>query len=132
MDEPRLAGNQHPTIQSIWFCASNHDYHRGTDDLCAIKVMAPPPTNPGDQAAQMSKTMNLTMPLLMGFIAYSLSSGLALYFIVSNLLGIAQYGIMGKANWSSLFRAKNQPSLRNRYTSVITQRIAYDLTTCNA
>jgi len=70
------------------------------------KVMAPPPTNPGDQAAQMSKTMNLTMPLLMGFIAYSLSSGLALYFIVSNLLGIAQYGIMGKANWSSLFRAK--------------------------
>ena len=70
------------------------------------KVMAPPPTNPGDQAAQMSKTMNLTMPLLMGFIAYSLSSGLALYFIVSNLLGIAQYAIMGKANWSSLFRAK--------------------------
>jgi len=68
------------------------------------KVMAPPPSNPGDQAAQMSKTMNLTMPLLMGFISYSLSSGLALYFIVSNLLGIAQYAIMGKANWSNMFR----------------------------
>jgi len=68
------------------------------------KVMAPPPTNPGDQAAQMSRTMNLTMPLLMGFIAYSLASGLALYFIVSNLLGIAQYAMMGKANWSNMFR----------------------------
>jgi YidC/Oxa1 family membrane protein insertase len=77
------------------------------------KVMAPPPTNPGDQAAQMSKTMNLTMPLLMGFIAYSLSSGLALYFIVSNLLGIAQYAIMGKANWNSLFRAK-KPAIVNK------------------
>ncbi len=70
------------------------------------KVMAPPPTSPGDQAAQMSRTMNLTMPLLMGFIAYSLASGLALYFIVSNLLGIAQYAIMGKANWSGLFRTR--------------------------
>jgi len=68
------------------------------------KVMAPPPTNPGDQAAQMSRTMNLTMPLLMGFIAYSLASGLALYFIVSNLLGIAQYAMMGKINWSNMFR----------------------------
>ncbi len=74
------------------------------------KLMTPPPTNPGDQAAQMSKTMNLSMPILMGFIAYSLASGLALYFIVSNLLGIAQYAIMGKANWSNLFRAK-KPAL---------------------
>lgn len=68
------------------------------------KVMAPPAANPGDQAAQMSRTMNLTMPLLMGVIAYSLASGLALYFIVSNLLGIAQYALMGKANWSNMFR----------------------------
>ncbi len=70
------------------------------------KLMTPPAANPGDQAAQMSKTMNLSMPVLMGVIAYSLASGLALYFIVSNLLGIAQYAIMGKANWGSLFGKK--------------------------
>ena len=66
------------------------------------KLMTPAAANPGDQSAQMSGMMNLTMPVMMGFIAYSLSSGLALYFIVSNLLGIAQYAIMGKANWKNL------------------------------
>jgi YidC/Oxa1 family membrane protein insertase len=74
------------------------------------KLMTPPPANPGDQSAQMSKMMNLYMPVLMGWIAYSLASGLALYFIVSNLLGIAQYAIMGKANWRNLFaRRKTAP-----------------------
>src|SRR4030043_1007232 len=66
------------------------------------KLMTPPPTNPGDQGAQMSKMMNLYMPILMGWIAYSLASGLALYFIISNVLGIAQYAIMGKIHWSNL------------------------------
>jgi YidC/Oxa1 family membrane protein insertase len=66
------------------------------------KLMTPVQANPGDQSAQMSKMMNLYMPILMGWIAYSLASGLALYFIVSNLLGIAQYAIMGKVNWSNL------------------------------
>jgi YidC/Oxa1 family membrane protein insertase len=50
----------------------------------------------------MSKMMNLYMPILMGWIAYSLSSGLALYFIISNVLGVAQYAIMGNIHWSNL------------------------------
>ncbi len=66
------------------------------------KLMTPASTNPGDQGAQMSKSMNLMMPVMMGFITYSLASGLALYFIVSNLLGIAQYAMMGNVNWSNL------------------------------
>jgi YidC/Oxa1 family membrane protein insertase len=65
------------------------------------KLMTPP-ANPGDQGAQMGKMMNLYMPILMGWIAYSLSSGLALYFIISNVLGIAQYAIMGQVHWSNL------------------------------
>ena len=73
------------------------------------RLMTPPPTNPGDQSAQMGKMMNLYMPVLMGWIAYSLASGLAIYFIMSNLLGIAQYALMGKANWSNLFR-KSKPA----------------------
>ncbi len=69
------------------------------------KLMTPV-ANPGDQGAQMSKMMNLYMPILMGWIAYSLASGLALYFIVSNVLGIAQYALMGNLNWSNLLPKK--------------------------
>ncbi len=66
------------------------------------KVMTPASANPADQSAQMTRSMNLMMPLLMGWISYTLSSGLAIYFIVSNLLGIAQYALMGKVNWANL------------------------------
>lgn len=70
------------------------------------KLMTPASTNPADQGAQMSRSMNLMMPVMMGFITWTLSSGLALYFIVSNLLGIAQYAYMGKVNWRSLLPSR--------------------------
>jgi YidC/Oxa1 family membrane protein insertase len=54
----------------------------------------------------MSKMMNLYMPILMGWIAYSLSSGLALYFIISNVLGVAQYALMGNVHWDNLLPKK--------------------------
>ncbi len=66
------------------------------------KVMTPASTNPADQSAQMTRSMNLMMPLLMGYISFTLASGLAIYFIVSNVLGIAQYALMGKVNWANL------------------------------
>ena len=69
------------------------------------KLMTPA-GNPGDQGAQMSKQMTLMMPIMMGFIAYSLASGLALYFLVSNLLAIGQYAIMGQINWNNLLPQK--------------------------
>jgi YidC/Oxa1 family membrane protein insertase len=75
------------------------------------KLMTPA-ANPGDQGAQMSKMMNLYMPILMGWIAYSLASGLALYFVVSNILGIAQYAIMGRVNWSNLLPKKKAVSTK--------------------
>ncbi len=69
------------------------------------KLMTPV-ANPGDQGANMTKMMNLYMPILMGYIAYTLSSGLALYFIISNVLGIAQYALMGQVHWSNLLPKK--------------------------
>jgi YidC/Oxa1 family membrane protein insertase len=66
------------------------------------KLMTPPSNNPNDQSAQMSKAMGLYMPLFMGWLAYSYSSGLALYFVVSNLASIFQYAIMGKLDWRNL------------------------------
>jgi len=62
-----------------------------------------PPSSANDQAAMMSKSMNIYMPLLMGFMAYSLASGLALYFLTSNIFGIVQYAVLGRANWSNIF-----------------------------
>lgn len=68
------------------------------------KLISPPPPAGGqkDQAAQMTGMMNLYMPVFMGWLAYTLASGLALYFVISNVVGIFQYALLGKANWKSL------------------------------
>ena len=65
------------------------------------KLMTPA-AQPGEQGAQMTQAMNLYMPLLMGYLAYSFASGLALYFITSNLVSIGQYAAMGRLNWRNL------------------------------
>jgi YidC/Oxa1 family membrane protein insertase len=52
------------------------------------------PANSDDQGAQMGRMMNIYMPLLMAYISYIYAAGLALYFVVSNLLSIAQYYFM--------------------------------------
>ncbi len=67
------------------------------------KLMTPPSTGgAGDQSAQMTRAMGLYMPIFMGWLAYSFSSGLALYFVVSNLATILQYALMGRLDWSNL------------------------------
>ena len=48
----------------------------------------------GGQGAQMTQMMGIYMPLLMGWLAYSYASGLALYFVVSNILGVVQNMIL--------------------------------------
>lgn len=65
-----------------------------------------PPSTAGDQGAQMGRAMNLYMPLFMGYLAYSFPSGLALYFITSNVVGIVQYGLMGRLDWRNLIPAR--------------------------
>jgi YidC/Oxa1 family membrane protein insertase len=61
-----------------------------------------PPADPTNQNAMMTNMMNIYMPLLMGYLAYTLSAGLSLYFLVSNLIGILQYAMLGKVNWKNL------------------------------
>ncbi len=61
-----------------------------------------PPSQANDQGAMLTKSMNIYMPILMGFMAYSLASGLAIYFLTSNIFGIFQYAILGRANWSNI------------------------------
>ncbi len=60
------------------------------------------PGDNGGQGAQMSKAMSLYMPFFMGYLALTFASGLALYFIATNLVTIAQYMILGQANFKNL------------------------------
>jgi hypothetical protein len=57
----------------------------------------------------MAQAMNLYMPLLMGYLALTFASGLALYFVTSNVVTIAQYAAMGKVEWSNLLPANLLP-----------------------
>lgn len=65
------------------------------------KLMTPA-AGGNEQAAQMTNVMNLYMPIFMGWLSWTLASGLALYFVVSNLFSIAQYALLGKSNWRNL------------------------------
>lgn len=66
------------------------------------KLTLPPSTNPNDQSAAMGQSMAITMPIMLGWFALTFPSGLSVYFITSNVLGIIQYAAQGKANWSNL------------------------------
>lgn len=79
------------------------------------KIISPPP-QPGanDQGAAMTKMMNLYMPVLMGWLAWSLSSGLALYFVISNIVQIAQYAITGRIYWKNLIPFRQKVEIVNK------------------
>jgi YidC/Oxa1 family membrane protein insertase len=58
------------------------------------KLLTPP--NPDPQAASMNQSMQVMMPLMMGFITLQFQSALAIYFIVSNVVGVVQYAIINR------------------------------------
>ncbi len=78
------------------------------------KVTIPPVTNPNDQTASMNQSMTLMMPLMMGWFAYTLASGLAIYIIVGNLLSLVQYALLGKVYWSNLLPKKTAATARKK------------------
>jgi YidC/Oxa1 family membrane protein insertase len=72
------------------------------------KLTMPASTNPNDQSAQMSNMMSIYMPLMLGWFALTFASGIAVYFIASNILGIVQYATTGRANWRNLLPGGNK------------------------
>ncbi len=70
---------------------------------------APPASGGGaadataNQMAAMTRSMTTIMPLMFGFFSLSFSVGLSIYFVVSNVVGIVQYSMMGRAEWGNLF-----------------------------
>ena len=73
----------------------------------STKIITPPAASgQKDQSTMMNSTMNVYMPLLMGYFAYQYNSGLALYFVTTNVIQILQYVIAGKVYWSNLLPKK--------------------------
>jgi YidC/Oxa1 family membrane protein insertase len=63
------------------------------------KVMTPQTASSGqadNQMAGMSQSMMYTMPIMFGFFALSFASGLSIYFVISNLIGVLQYWGLGR------------------------------------
>ena len=72
-----------------------------------------------DQTTAMTNSMNMTMPVMMGVLAFQFSAGLALYFVVSNLTTVAQYAAMGKTDWSRIFPWIKTKPKENKPTIVL-------------
>ena len=72
------------------------------------KLTMPASPNPNDQSAAMGNMMSVYMPLMLGYFALTFPSGLSVYFITSNVLGIVQYALQGKADWRNLFTKKKK------------------------
>ena len=62
-----------------------------------------PPAQGNDQQAAMSRTMQLTMPLFIGYISITFPAGLSVYWVAGNLIGVAQSAMLGRASWKNLF-----------------------------
>ncbi len=78
------------------------------------KLTMPASANPNDQSAAISAQMAIMMPIMLGWFALTFPSGVAVYFVTSNLLGIAQYAIQGKANWSNLLPGGKNNSITKK------------------
>ncbi len=71
------------------------------------KLMTPANADPSQSA--MTRQMNIMMPLMFGMFALQFASGLSIYFIVSNVVGIAQYALTGRRSRSAPVSAGSKP-----------------------
>jgi len=77
------------------------------------KMATPPPSPTMDpQQAQMNQTMLIMMPLMFAFFTLQFPSGLALYWVSTNVVSILlQYFYMGrKVNWRQIFSFSPAPA----------------------
>jgi len=66
------------------------------------RVMTPATAGADPQAAQMSQSMAITMPLMIGWMSLQFPSGLSIYWVVSNAVSVVQYAIASPVNWKTV------------------------------
>ncbi|GAB4574977.1 MAG: YidC/Oxa1 family membrane protein insertase [Anaerolineae bacterium] len=66
------------------------------------RLLTPQTSGDEGQAAAMTRSMTTVMPIMFFFFALSFASGLSIYFVVSNIIGIIQYSMMGRADLGNL------------------------------
>lgn len=70
------------------------------------QMMTPPPSgDANDTQAQMMKSMQITMPLMLFVFSFQYAAGLSVYFIVSNTIGAIQFAYTNrdKLEWRPTF-----------------------------
>ncbi len=84
------------------------------------KLMTPATTSgdPKDPSTAMARNMNVMMPLMIGIFSLSFASGLSIYWVVSNLAGIAQYAMMGKVEWRNLLPGRKVSGTNGTVASI--------------
>lgn len=121
-----LSKNIYPFLQSLWAAVPLNRFFLGMDlsltpqQLGGLTFALPvlvaftswlqtrmttPPTGGSDQSASMNQSMMMMMPLMFGFFSLNFSTGLSLYFVVSNVIGIVTQGFI--SGWSGLMFWKN-------------------------
>jgi YidC/Oxa1 family membrane protein insertase len=63
------------------------------------------PASSDGQGASMNQSMTMMMPLMFGWFSLSFATGLSLYFVVSNVIGIVTQGFI--SGWEGLLFWKN-------------------------
>lgn len=91
--------SQPPTNNPTWALALPALVLVTTWAQSKLTVPSTPPSDDGqpNQAQAMTQSMTTIMPLMFGFFSLSFSVGLSIYFVVSNLIGIVQYSLMGNS-----------------------------------
>jgi len=93
----------------LWMNLANSDFFMailvGATMWAAQKMITPATTDPKQRS--QTQMMTVMMPLMFAFLALSFPSGLALYWMVTNLITIImQYFTLG--GWGSLFPAREK------------------------
>lgn len=103
-----------PTANPVWALALPVLVLVTTWLQSKLTVVPTPPSDDGkpNQAQAMQQSMTTVMPLMFGFFSLSFSVGLSIYFIVSNIVGILQYGFMGdsQSGIARLLRRGGEPA----------------------
>jgi YidC/Oxa1 family membrane protein insertase len=81
------------------------------------KLISPPTAAPSDSSgpspASMTQQMQIMMPLMFGVFSLQFAVGLSVYFIISNLIRIAQYYVFpSHGERPAIFRRKAEEPVR--------------------